>query len=57
MISMEAARLLADRQRLLCVPGSVFGPGQENYLRLAFANVDLSEMPEIGRRLGECEGA
>lgn len=49
--SIQAARRLADRQRLLCLPGSVFGSGQECYLRAAFANIDSSEMPEIARRL------
>ena len=49
--SMQAARRLAESQNLLCLPGSVFGPGQEAYLRCAFANVDASAMPEIARRL------
>lgn len=47
------ARSLADRQNLLCLPGSMFGPGQEDYLRFAFANVDAAVMPEIARRLAE----
>jgi len=34
------------------LPGSIFGSGQEGYLRAAFANIDSSEMPEIVRRLG-----
>jgi aspartate/methionine/tyrosine aminotransferase len=50
--SIQAARLLADRQRLLCLPGSVFGSGQDRFLRAAFANIDSSAMPEIARRLG-----
>jgi aspartate/methionine/tyrosine aminotransferase len=49
--SRAAARRLADRQNLLALPGSMFGPGQEDYLRLAFANVDASAMPEIAARL------
>jgi aspartate/methionine/tyrosine aminotransferase len=50
--SIQAARRLAQQQNLLCLPGSAFGPGQEHYLRVAFANVHTAEMPEIGRRLG-----
>ena len=52
--SLRVAQLLAGKQNLLTLPGSVFGPGQEEYLRLAFANVDASRMPEIARRLGDC---
>jgi aspartate/methionine/tyrosine aminotransferase len=49
--SQAVARRLADRQNLLALPGSMFGQGQEQYLRLAFANVDASSMPEIAARL------
>ena len=45
------ARRLADEQNLLTLPGSVFGPEQEGYLRLAFANLEASDMPELVRRL------
>lgn len=45
------ARRLVDEQNLLCLPGSAFGPGQERYLRLAFANLDSQWMPELARRL------
>jgi aspartate/methionine/tyrosine aminotransferase len=47
----EVARRLADRQNILCVPGSMFGPGQESYLRFAFANVAAEAMPAIAARL------
>lgn len=47
----EVARRLADKQNLLALPGSMFGPGQEDYLRVAFANVEASMMPEIAARL------
>ena len=47
----EVARRLVDRQNLLALPGSVFGPGQDDYLRVAFANVDAASMPEIAARL------
>ncbi len=49
--AVEVARRLAAEQNLLCLPGSMFGPDQESYLRLAFANVDAEHMPEIARRL------
>jgi aspartate/methionine/tyrosine aminotransferase len=47
----EVARRLVDRQNLLALPGSVFGPSQDDYLRVAFANVDAALMPEIAARL------
>ncbi len=47
----EVARRLADRQNLLCLPGSMFGPGQEDFLRFAFANVPSEAMPAIAERL------
>jgi aspartate/methionine/tyrosine aminotransferase len=49
--AVEVARRLVDRQNLLALPGSVFGPQQEDYLRVAFANVDATLMPEIAARL------
>jgi aspartate/methionine/tyrosine aminotransferase len=47
----EVARRLADRQNLLALPGSVFGPQQDDFLRVAYANVDDALMPEIAARL------
>ena len=35
----QAARRLADVANLICLPGEVFGPGLEPYLRLAFGNM------------------
>jgi aspartate/methionine/tyrosine aminotransferase len=49
--AVEVARRLADRQNILCLPGSMFGPGQESYLRFAFANVAAEAMPAIAARL------
>ncbi len=54
--SIQAARQLAGAPGLLCLPGSAFGPGQERFLRAAFANIDASQMPEISRRLGSSTG-
>jgi aspartate/methionine/tyrosine aminotransferase len=47
----EVARRLADRQNILCLPGSMFGEGQEAFLRFAFANVAAEAMPAIAERL------
>ncbi len=47
----EVARRLVDGENLLSLPGAIFGPGQEDYLRLAFANVEAALMPEIANRL------
>ena len=32
-------------------PGSMFGPGQEAFLRLAFANAEADVMPALAERL------
>ena len=45
------ARRLADRHNLLCLPGTYFGPGQDQALRLAFANLPAEKMEEVARRL------
>jgi aspartate/methionine/tyrosine aminotransferase len=47
----EVARRLADRQNILCLPGSMFGGGQDSFLRFAFANVAAEAMPAIAGRL------
>jgi aspartate/methionine/tyrosine aminotransferase len=47
----DVARRLAEDENMLCLPGSMFGDGQEDYLRFAFANVAAETMPEIARRL------
>lgn len=49
--ALQVARRLADEQNLLALPGSYFGPGQEDYLRVAFANVEADAMPAIAQRL------
>jgi aspartate/methionine/tyrosine aminotransferase len=51
MSATQVARRLVDRQNLLALPGSMFGPGQEDFLRVAFANVDKALMPQIAARL------
>ena len=47
----SVARRLAAEQNLLCLPGSMFGPDQEQFLRLAFANVEADLMDEVVDRL------
>ena len=47
----SVARRLADEQNVLCLPGNMFGPGQEGYLRFAFANLETDEIPELIERL------
>ncbi|WP_372425555.1 aminotransferase [Salinarimonas chemoclinalis] len=46
------ARRLAAERGVLMLPGSFFGPGQEEYLRVAFANVDAARLAMVGERLG-----
>lgn len=45
------AKYLANEANLLALPGEMFGPDQENYLRVAFANVSRNVMPDIAQRL------
>ena len=47
----HVARRLVDQQNLLALPGSMFGPNQEDFLRLAFANVEDDAIPQVVDRL------
>jgi aspartate/methionine/tyrosine aminotransferase len=47
----EAARRLARERGVMTLPGEVFGPGLEPYLRLAIGNVQQQEIPEAVARL------
>jgi aspartate/methionine/tyrosine aminotransferase len=49
--STTVARRLADQQNLLVLPGAMFGPSQESYLRMAFANVGIEAVTEIRARM------
>ncbi len=49
--STSVAKMLAAERNLLCLPGSMFGKGQDQLLRFAFANVDAERIPEIVDRL------
>ena len=46
----EAARLLAERAGIICLPGEVFGAGMEGYLRLAFGNIADGRIEEAVQR-------
>ena len=49
--AIETAERLAAEHGLLTLPGPFFGPGQERYIRLAFANVDDDAIAAIPGRL------
>lgn len=49
--SAAVAARLAGTYGVVTLPGSFFGPGQERFLRIAFANVAGPAIAEIGRRL------
>jgi aspartate/methionine/tyrosine aminotransferase len=55
--SKTVAKRLAQEHDVLCLPGSMFGEGQEDYLRLAFANVDEEKMVVLAERLKESQGS
>ena len=51
----QVAMRLAGEHDLLCLPGSMFGPGQEEYLRIAFANAEATDMETLVDRLMESQ--
>jgi aspartate/methionine/tyrosine aminotransferase len=53
--SKQVAQRLAQVHDVLCLPGSMFGAGQDDYLRLAFANVDAALMGPLVERLIESQ--
>ena len=46
----QAAKRLVDEAAILCLPGEVFGPGLQDYLRLAFGNIREEAIPEAVKR-------
>jgi aspartate/methionine/tyrosine aminotransferase len=48
----EVCARLAEERGVLCLPGSYFGPAQEGFLRIAFANVDAASIAKLPPRLG-----
>jgi aspartate/methionine/tyrosine aminotransferase len=51
----QVAMRLAGEHDVLCLPGSMFGPGQDQYLRIAFANAEASDMETLVERLIESQ--
>lgn len=49
--SWQVAEALATRLGIVTLPGEAFGPGQDNHLRLAFANVEAEAITDVVRRL------
>ena len=47
----EVAKRLAIEYSVLCLPGTYFGVGQDQYLRFAFANLPEERFPELIDRL------
>jgi len=47
----EVVKRLIQEQELLCLPGSYFGPEQEKFIRLAYANVHESRFDDVIGRL------
>ena len=47
----EIAERLARERGVLALPGSYFGPGQEEFLRVAFANVEAAQVAALDARL------
>ncbi|MEM7206421.1 MAG: aminotransferase [Pseudomonadota bacterium] len=45
------AKRLASEFELICLPGTYFGAGQENYLRFAFANLSKEKFASVVERL------
>ena len=46
----QVAKKLALNENLLLLPGSMFGPNQDSFLRIAFANVEMERFPEMMTR-------
>lgn len=49
--ALDAAKLLADEGSIMAMPGSAFGPGQEQMLRFAFGNIAPEAAAAVGERL------
>jgi aspartate/methionine/tyrosine aminotransferase len=49
--SSSVAESLAKQAGVVSIPGSYFGKGQEQYLRLAFANAETASIALLGERL------
>lgn len=49
----DVVRRLVEARGVLALPGPYFGPGQEQHLRIAIANVAADRLGELGDRLRE----
>jgi aspartate/methionine/tyrosine aminotransferase len=49
----DVCEWLARERGVLCLPGSYFGPGQEKFVRAAFANVDVARIEGLPARLAQ----
>ncbi len=49
--SVQVARQLAGQMGVSCLPGEFFGSGQQQYLRIAFANIDAQTIAGLAERL------
>ncbi|MDP1703062.1 MAG: aminotransferase [Aestuariivirga sp.] len=55
LAAKSVAMRLAGEHDVLCLPGSMFGPDQDSYLRFAFANSPAEDMPVLVERLIESQ--
>ena len=49
--SVDVAERLARNFGVVSIPGAFFGPGQESFLRFAFANADVEGIGALRARL------
>ncbi len=50
-IELGIQPLVLEKENILCLPGSFFGPNQEQFLRIAFANATVEELSVLSKRL------
>jgi aspartate/methionine/tyrosine aminotransferase len=55
LTSAQAAERLAKKYGIVTIPGSYFGQGLEQHLRVAFANVDAEQIKLMGERLRQID--
>ena len=53
--SIEVAEYLASVVGVVTLPGEFFGPSQQRYLRVAFANVESDVIASLPKRLQGCQ--
>jgi len=52
--SAVVAEHLASSLGAVCLPGGAFGPQQDNYIRMAFANAGADDLWDLANRLRHC---